>query len=344
MSMKRRYGGRDVRVLLKDIPLSNIKLDKNNPRLGRYLDMKIKGFNDEIIKEYIRDQTEFKRFLSKIKKNGGSKDRIIVLEPGSYLRNKSYVVIEGNRRLTAYNTLNSNKDKSRNWSYIECEVLTKNTEKDIVDFIQAVDHMDPKKPWDKYAKARFLYNKYENDHWSIDKLLDHVKDTRKGIALAIDTYKMMNYYAQKANYKDTDNIPEVGSLYSQFEIYNKEKHWKDAKKEGVICDDEMANYILNGLTKSSYDLRKEEYFIRIIKNKKAKNILISKGYDSARDFINNNIDGDTELRKKLKMLGEYLDNLTIIEEEKLAKNRNIKELVNSTSKKLLDLYTRLKNR
>jgi len=344
MKETKRYGGQKITVSLKNISISNIKLDKNNPRLGRYLDMKIKGLDVQMIEEYLRDQRGFSRFLTKIKKNRGTKDRIIIIEPGSYLKNKKYVVIEGNRRLTAYRTLKSSEDKSRDWSNIECEVLSKNTEKDIVDFIQAVDHMDPKQPWDKYARARVLYNKFEHDRWSLEKISSVVKDTPKAIEISIETYKMMNYYAKRKKYKSADDIPEVGSLYSQFEIYNKEKHWRDAKNEGLINDDEMANYILNGKTRSSYDLRRSEYFIRIIRNKRAKAILESKGYDAARDFINNNIDGDTELKKKLKMLEDYINKLTSVDEKILAKNKSIKKLIHSVSYGLSELEKRLRNK
>src|SRR5437660_6395118 len=97
-----------MHAVLKDIQVSSILLDKNNPRLKfSKIEKGLKNWTDKEIEETIKESIPFNRLLDSIKEYGVI-DPIWLYEVGKDV----YEVVEGNMRVTVLRTLVRNNTES----------------------------------------------------------------------------------------------------------------------------------------------------------------------------------------------------------------------------------------
>src|SRR5437867_8264601 len=91
-------GGRSIRLTHEDLPLQDVELDEDNPRIRYRLKLEQNG---KPLKDVILGLPEVKALRKDIEKNGGLRERVIVQENG----NGKMKVVEGNIRRTLYGDL-----------------------------------------------------------------------------------------------------------------------------------------------------------------------------------------------------------------------------------------------
>jgi hypothetical protein len=179
------------------LQVSQIQLDRTNPRIARILDI----YEGEPTAEQIylalgagADDAEgqlgttFNRLKQSILTNGGIIQPIIVsAQPGGAL-----TCVEGNTRLAIYKSFAEDNVKG-SWDFIPAVVYECLSEED-VDAIRLQTHLVGPRPWDPYSKAKYLHYLRNREHMPFSKLVDYCGGSQKMVKESIDAFTEMEKY------------------------------------------------------------------------------------------------------------------------------------------------------
>ena len=149
---------------IRKISIENLKLDKQNPRLPQYLKK-----DERSILNYIASTTAIEDLMSAIAQNGffEAEPLVAIENPGD---SDSYIVVEGNRRLTAVMLLGDpslcDRPSRRMIELAEIAkpiyndirklpVIVRKERKEILPFL-GFRHITGVKQWEPLAKARYI--------------------------------------------------------------------------------------------------------------------------------------------------------------------------------------------
>src|SRR3990172_3218434 len=159
--------GIPIEIKRLKIPLKQLILDIENPRIQYYLDTKL---NDNITQEKIKfalaeGNEQYEKLKDHIERNGGIYDPIWVV-----LKENYYTVIEGNTRAFVYEELSEKYVNDEKWKAIDAYVLPYKINRDVINFIRLEKHLFGPTPWDAYEKARELYRLNTQEDYSLKRL------------------------------------------------------------------------------------------------------------------------------------------------------------------------------
>lgn len=212
------------RLTVKKVKLVNIYLDPNNPRIET--PGKLRVSDDRIVEDEIqKDCMEqiYKQGITDLKesiKNSGfwTVDRI-VLRP---LTDKKYVVVEGNRRVTALKLLlrehlngkiNLSSEILKGIKSFEA-LLYLGRNVDIAWIIQGFRHSPGSKGWDKYPIAKFISSFEKDNNLSIKDIASLLGMTRGDVTLLIRSYHA--FEQAKSNEEHGDKVdPKKFGLFDE---------------------------------------------------------------------------------------------------------------------------------
>ncbi len=148
---------------IKFIDISNLELDLENPRLPEYLKK-----NQKNIVAHIAQTTSIEDLMQAISANGFfAGEPLIAIEKGG-----KYIVLEGNRRLTAVMLLNNPSLLAKPSAKIleiasstleppkQLPVVVKNSRAEVLPYL-GFRHITGVKQWEPLAKARYIKSLYD---------------------------------------------------------------------------------------------------------------------------------------------------------------------------------------
>ena len=202
----------------ENLPINEVELDIDNPRIKQYVEM----YKDHVSSEGIAlalsaggnsDNTSSYRALKEsIKTNGGIINPIIVNRKS----NGSLVVIEGNTRLQIYKEFNKN-DPTGPWSHIIAMVYD-NMEINHIHAIRLQAHLVGPREWDPYSKAKYLYQLSEIDHLPMTTIISYCGGKSRDVHKFIEAYKdMKESYIPQAEYMGMDPDPREFSKFAELQ-------------------------------------------------------------------------------------------------------------------------------
>jgi hypothetical protein len=179
---------------LQKISIEEIELDKDNPRIAKYLEM----YGDNISPEQIAlalgagdssvdssGGTTFRSLKASIRTNGGIINPILVNKlPDGRLR-----VIEGNTRVAIYKDFKE-KGIPGNWDTIPAMVYESMNQKEI-NAIRLQAHLVGPRAWDPYSKAKYLNFLRNSEHLTYNQIVDYCGGREKEVADYIEAYEEM---------------------------------------------------------------------------------------------------------------------------------------------------------
>lgn len=183
------------------LPVSNIELDKSNPRIQQFLE-----FYSEITSEMLAlalsdnsngDVTTSYRALKESIKVSGSIIHPIVV---SHEPDGTYVVIEGNTRVQIYKEF-ARDGVQGNWSTIPALVYEQLTNEKKHE-IRLQSHLVGPREWDPYSKAKYLYSLSVDQTMNMNAIVSMCGGREKDIIKSIEAYQEMRRYYEpyaKAN-------------------------------------------------------------------------------------------------------------------------------------------------
>lgn len=154
------YNSPEDRSAILWIPIEDLLLDLDNPRLPTYVNK-----NEHDIIEFIAKNTSLEDLMSAISENGFFPGEPLVAIPAE--SGDEFIVIEGNRRLSAVKLLNDiqllDKPSARMISIIQATeqpptslpVIVRNNREDVLPYL-GFRHISGVKQWEPLAKARYI--------------------------------------------------------------------------------------------------------------------------------------------------------------------------------------------
>lgn len=158
---RQSYNSTAGRSVIQWLALGDLLLDLDNPRLPTYVNK-----TEPDIIEFIAKNTSLEDLMSAISENGFFPGEPLVAIPCSTNKGK-YIVIEGNRRLSAVKLLNDisllNKPSARMSSIVgntatpptSLPVVVRDNRADVLPYL-GFRHISGVKQWEPLAKARYI--------------------------------------------------------------------------------------------------------------------------------------------------------------------------------------------
>lgn len=179
---------------IKDIPLESLKLDMYNTRLPKSK----QGKDESAVIEYLVSESATEELMIAIGENGFFAGELLLVSEED---NGNYLVIEGNRRLTAVKLLNdpnlttvkkiSVREIAQNAKFkpsaLPCLVFS---EKNLILKYLGFRHITGIKSWRLLEKARYLSDLKQNEYGTIS-FLESCKEIAKAIGSRSDYVKRL---------------------------------------------------------------------------------------------------------------------------------------------------------
>lgn len=151
-------------VEYKLVPINQLKLDIENPRIKQYIEMYGKNISSEGISLALSgggtsdNRSSYQALRESIKVYRGIINPIIV----NQREDGELIVIEGNTRLQIYREFHE-ADPQGPWNKIMC-IVYKDMDAMQIHAIRLQIHLVGPREWDPYSKAKYLYQLSEKDH------------------------------------------------------------------------------------------------------------------------------------------------------------------------------------
>ena len=202
----------------KRLPIDQVELDLDNPRIKQWLEI----YGDKITSESIAlalsassgtsNTSTFTSLKESIRVNKGIIQPIIV---NKNLEGR-YIVIEGNTRLQIYREFRT-VDPNGPWNEI-IAIVYDNLPEEQIHAIRLQAHLVGPRDWDPFSKAKYLNQLSNIDKMPMAMIISFCGGKSGEIRKLIDAYTdMTKYYFKKANEAGIDPDPREFSKFVEFQ-------------------------------------------------------------------------------------------------------------------------------
>ncbi len=267
--------GIPVKIKRSKVPLNNLILDIENPRIQYFLDTRL---NDNVTQEKVKfalaeGNDQYEKQKEHIERNRGIYDPIwVVPKDDTY-----FLVIEGNTRAFIYEELSEKYSNEEEWKAIESYILPHKIDHNAINFIRLEKHLFGPTPWAAYEKARELYRLHTHEDYSLKRLQQLVKLTASEIKNSIQAYMDM-----EEQYLRKYNKPAERLKYSYFVEFRKNRELKKLLKDGKVALSEFCDWVGEGKFARGEDIRK---LSMVLKDDQATQALIDDNFQVALDQL-----------------------------------------------------------
>lgn len=225
--------GEKVRLEHRNVPIDDIILDEDNPRL-RYMRAKD---GEKSLDDFIRAMPDATKLRKDIETNGGLLDRVI-LAP---LPTGKFKVIEGNRRRVATGDLHAKTPKDDRWKFMPARILPADIDAKKVAIMLADWHVTNKVKWEPHEKAGHIYEMNRVHNIPQDEIAIHLHASKTTVKRFLDAYTMMMERFTKVDdgaYKD-----DAGGTWSFFDELHRSKELKQHMADDPEFADEFCRWV-----------------------------------------------------------------------------------------------------
>lgn len=309
-----------VQSKLTLLPIREILLDEENPRIKQYLE-----YYDEVTSEMIalaltdssdsEAITSYRALKDSIKTSGGIIHPILV----NHDENGNYVVIEGNTRTQIYREFQDHNVPG-NWDSILALVYEQLSELQKHE-IRLQSHLVGPRDWNAYSKAKYLYNLSVNEGLPMNQIISMCGGKASEINKFIQAYEYMeHYYRPYVNEKGYDFDTRE---FSKFAEYLNPRVQGAVIRKGFV-ENQFAKWVADGNIDKAQAVRS---IPAIMKNDDALSVFLKENISSAEKVIHAADLKDADLseypyEKLAKELRIKLEGLSGVEIKNLANNEN----------------------
>jgi len=304
--------GKQLNVLRKEMPVDQIVLDPENPRIGYWTDNQIKKeFSQDEVAFALREKSDD---INKLKLNIEVSEGI--LNPiWVYKNDGGFSVIDGNTRVIIFRDLKKKYPNNENYKKIPCEILPENIDEVSKNFIRLNQHLRGANDWEVYERARMLYVLWQKRGYTEEELENQTKLNKSQIRKWIEAYKNMTEQFLPKYGQESDAL----NKFSYFVEYENPKIKQGMVDVGLSIKN-FCEWIGKGDIKRAQDVRNLR---KIFENNKTKEALAKRGYAFAMEELSVTKPGVTsKLFESIEDVIEGLKNMTIIEEEEIVDGAN----------------------
>jgi hypothetical protein len=332
--------GKMINCKYVELDIEKVILDRNNPRIRKYLEM----YGDKITSETIAfalnssgtdSSTSYDTLKESIRVSGRIIHPILV----NKYPDGSLTVIEGNTRLQIYKEFNDADKASGLWKKIPAIVYDNLSSLDI-EGIRLQSHLVGPRDWDPYSKAKYLNQLYNIDKLPMSQIISFCGGKQAEIKKLISAYNdMEKYYSNVVQ----DNFEPDVRDFSKFSELQNAGIIQSLSLSGFTKED-FAKWVINGNIDNAQNVRK---LPAILKNPAAREEFLKSNITKAVESLTIDIGLDQKFKNisydsLAKELTGKLRNLAWSEIKDLRNDPNYAEK-KSTLLDLLDQLEDLKN-
>lgn len=261
------------------VPVSEIELDRTNPRIRKFLEMYPEAPTAEQIylalgaagDDEAESSTSFEKLRASILTNGGIIHPVILNRQAD----GKLICIEGNTRVALYKNFLEEKIKG-NWTHIHALVHDQMAENQ-ADAIRLQVHLVGTRPWDPYSKAKYLHHLRTQAQLPFAQIVDFCGGRQKEVLELINAYSDMEKYYRPI--VDEGNFDT--SRFSGF---------VELQKPGVKEAVRKANFTLTDFARWIHDQKLYPLYTvrslhRILAHPKAREIFLKKDAKKAMEAL-----------------------------------------------------------
>ena len=257
-----------------ELPVENIELDKNNPRIARGL-----AYYDPITSEILAlllgsTSDACASLRESIRENKGIIHPIIVNRKSD----GTYVVIEGNTRLQIYKDFIAN-DEPGDWSKIKA-IVYDCLDDDEMHSIRLQAHLVGPREWAPYSKAMYLHYLANVEHMPMSRLISFCGGTSKKseIEHMIAAYSDMEKYYRPLC--DDDSQFDIKKFHGFVELQN--RNITDALMSRGYTKTDFSQWMIDDKFSTLQDVRR---LPEIFKSKKATEVFFKENTREAKKIL-----------------------------------------------------------
>jgi len=275
-------GPTQVELELAEVPIEELRLDPNNPRLS--FKLHASGLIDPSQKELqdlLWDDQDVLALRRSIAATGGLIEAIIVQDDGT--------VLEGNCRLTCIRKLDTEaKGKDPRWKTIRARILPPGVDRKTIDVLLGELHIAGKNEWSPFEQAAHLYSMKQRGYKEED-LAGMYRQSKSYINAKIRAYKLMAESFVPLAQSDEYQIKNPDRYWSWFEEFYKGCKPSAPGKEntkrvydGQELEEKFCNWVAESKIPKAEQTRQ---LAKMLENKEAIKLLEKSGIDKAFDFV-----------------------------------------------------------
>lgn len=264
-------------IEIGDIPVDQIILDEENPRIGywsdnvsRITDTTSQGDLELALKSGNID--EYNRLKRSIEAGNGATEMIWVVK-----QDDKYVCIDGNTRVIIYRDLCEKYPKKGTYKKIKAKILPSKVDERARNFIRLIAHLRAQNDWQAYERARMLYVLWYQKGYTEEELKNTTKLSLNDIRRWREAYKIMNdQFLPKFAYKS-----DALMKFSYFVEYETKKI-KDGMRRYGLEDSDFCDWVGNDEITRAQDVRDLK---KIFENEEIATILQEDGFQAAKEEL-----------------------------------------------------------
>jgi len=302
--------GKRVQVQSVDLPLDDVLLDPNNPRIANTVSISISEKGQELQKKLealLWDDPDVRDLYRQVLINQGLVERIIV--------RPDHRVVEGNCRTVVYRKLRERQPSETRWKTIPARLLPADIADRDVAILLGEMHVAGKNTWTPFEKAGHVYRMHNNFALVQDEIAVRLRMSKSRVNQLIRAFDMM-----KNKYLPKYPGPASSRKFSYFEELFKKPPLRDWVLSSPSAEDLFIDWIGKGRLDQGIQVRE---LPAILEDEEAINALTTEGFAAAqRVLAEDNPVITSKLFKRMVEMTEALKKAQLDDVQRVRKSRN----------------------
>jgi len=238
--------GQTIQLQHDDIPLSQVELDTDNPRIRYRLQQERNG---KKLEEVSLAMPEVGKLRKDIEKSGALRERVILQKNG----HDKYKTIEGNCRVVCVQSLHAKNKGDERWKTVPARILPKDVDPKAIAILLSDFHIAGKIQWKAHEKAGQVYHMHNKLGMTLDDIATYLRTSKATVQRLLDAYKFM---FEKFRTVDDAKYADLGEgKWSYFEEFYKSKDLREHYKKEPEFGDDFCRWVGSGRLPEGADVR-----------------------------------------------------------------------------------------
>jgi len=181
--------GEEVPYVFCYLPHMELRFYPENPRIYSVVYTGDEEPSQEEIQERLEERDHVKKLVQSIKANGGLTDPL-------WVRDRDFLVIEGNNRLAAYRILS--RTDAVKWGNVKCNLLPHDIDDRKIFSFLCQCHVIGRQDWAPYEQAGIIWRRYQQHGDSPEYMSKEMGMSSNEVKRLIEVYSFMDKHNDTA--------------------------------------------------------------------------------------------------------------------------------------------------
>lgn len=245
--------GKPVRFTYDEIPIGQIELDQDNPRIRYRFQMQRNG---KTLEQVVMSMPEVKSLRKDIEQSGGLRERIVLQENGG----GKFKAVEGNCRMVCLQSLHEKEPKSLKWKTVPARIVPKDVDAKQIAVLLLDWHVAGKITWKAHEKAGQVYHMIHKLQMTQDEVAMYMRTSKSTVNRLENAYRMMTERFLKID--DEKYHDEGEKKWSYFDEFFRQRDLREELKRSSEFGDDFCRWVGEGRLPRGEDVRTLSTIIR----------------------------------------------------------------------------------